>query len=195
MPAEVSAPTEAPIETTPAQTTPPEASVPEPVVNLAPSAEAASPLTTPLPAEAAKGKNPSTEEAPTHGEQWYIRPAAGGQFGPVDYQVLQQWVGEGRIDGEAHLWQTGWPDWQRANELTDLLPQLAPQLAIPPAAVPPTVAPPAPAQASDEAAPAVAASARLSAAQATGSTNPTGGRPGAYLSHPRPGRRLAVGRL
>lgn len=50
---------------------------------------------------------------------WYVRPAAGGQFGPADDAQMQQWVAEGRVGADAHVWRTGWVDWRRATEATE----------------------------------------------------------------------------
>lgn len=61
--------------------------------------------------------------APT--PMWYVRPAAGGQFGPAEDTLMQQWVAEGRVGAGDHLWRTGWPDWRRAAEAGEYFPQLA----------------------------------------------------------------------
>jgi hypothetical protein len=58
---------------------------------------------------------------------WYVRPAAGGQFGPADDTLVQQWAAEGRIGADAYVWRSGWPDWRRAVELPDRFPHLAGQ--------------------------------------------------------------------
>lgn len=57
---------------------------------------------------------------------WYVRPPTGGQYGPATGQVLQQWIGEGRVASTALLWRDGWPQWREASEaLPDLTAQLA----------------------------------------------------------------------
>lgn len=48
--------------------------------------------------------------------EWYVRPATGGQFGPVDTTAFQQWVGEGRVAADAWVWRTGWADWKPGGE-------------------------------------------------------------------------------
>ncbi|MGI9456148.1 MAG: GYF domain-containing protein [Aeoliella sp.] len=57
---------------------------------------------------------------------WYVRPAAGGQFGPVDEQQIKQWATEGRVGADAYVWRTGWPDWRRATDAAEFFPRLAP---------------------------------------------------------------------
>jgi hypothetical protein len=47
---------------------------------------------------------------------WYVRPAAGGQFGPVGSEVFEQWVREGRVAADSWVWRTGWADWKPGRE-------------------------------------------------------------------------------
>jgi hypothetical protein len=47
---------------------------------------------------------------------WYVRPAGGGQFGPVDGDVFQQWVSEGRVAADSWVWRSGWADWKSGRE-------------------------------------------------------------------------------
>jgi hypothetical protein len=47
---------------------------------------------------------------------WYVRPASGGQFGPVDTAGFRQWIGEGRVAADAWVWRTGWSDWRPGVE-------------------------------------------------------------------------------
>lgn len=97
--------------------------------------EAAGPeLPVPTPATAL-AQNP----AELGGEEisWYVRPASGGQFGPANGPTFSQWLSEGRVSGDSHIWRDGWPDWQIA------------QLALPayfasPIAMQPAAASPAP---------------------------------------------------
>lgn len=53
---------------------------------------------------------------------WYVRPASGGQFGPIDTAGFRQWIEEGRVGADAWVWRTGWSDWrpgaQAARALT-----------------------------------------------------------------------------
>ena len=47
---------------------------------------------------------------------WYVRPAAGGQFGPVDTDSFRQWIDQGRVPDDALVWRTGWPEWKHGGE-------------------------------------------------------------------------------
>jgi len=48
---------------------------------------------------------------------WYIRPPAGGQFGPARGDVLRQWIAEGRVSADSMVWREGWPDWKTAGPI------------------------------------------------------------------------------
>jgi len=66
-------------------------------------------------AEAAEA--PVETPAGNHAEDaWYVRPAAGGQFGPVASEVFEQWVREGRVAADSWVWRTGWADWKPGRE-------------------------------------------------------------------------------
>lgn len=56
------------------------------------------------------------------GAVWYVRPPAGGQYGPAADATLARWIREGRIIRDTHLWREGWPNWRRAGDIGDLLP-------------------------------------------------------------------------
>jgi hypothetical protein len=62
---------------------------------------------------------------------WYIRPASGGQFGPADDDLIQQWAIEGRVGADSYVWRTGWTDWRLASELPEHFPQLQAAAAAP----------------------------------------------------------------
>jgi hypothetical protein len=49
-------------------------------------------------------------------DAWYIRPAAGGQYGPATTELFQQWVSEGRVAADSWVWRTGWEQWKPAAE-------------------------------------------------------------------------------
>lgn len=49
--------------------------------------------------------------------RWYVRPTAGGQYGPADSQALWQWLQENRIGPDALVWCEGWPEWQVAGRV------------------------------------------------------------------------------
>lgn len=54
---------------------------------------------------------------------WYVRPAAGGQYGPAGPDAMRQWLAENRIAGDSLVWREGWRDWRTAAEV---FPQLNP---------------------------------------------------------------------
>lgn len=51
-------------------------------------------------------------EAPT--AIWYVRPPAGGQYGPARGDVMRKWLGEGRVTTDSLVWRDGWSDWRPA---------------------------------------------------------------------------------
>lgn len=54
---------------------------------------------------------------------WYVRPPSGGQFGPARGDVMQKWLGEGRVSADSLVWRDGWQDWKNA---AIVFPQLTP---------------------------------------------------------------------
>jgi len=58
-------------------------------------------------------------EAPT--AVWYVRPAAGGQYGPATCEIMRTWLNEGRVGADSLVWREGWHDWQEAHQV---FPQL-----------------------------------------------------------------------
>jgi len=60
------------------------------------------------------------DEAPN--AVWYVRPSAGGQYGPATADVMRAWLAEGRIAYDTLVWREGWRDWREAGEV---FPQLA----------------------------------------------------------------------
>jgi hypothetical protein len=48
---------------------------------------------------------------------WYVRPLAGGQYGPATTNVMRQWLAEGRICADTLVWREGWRDWQPGGEV------------------------------------------------------------------------------
>lgn len=55
---------------------------------------------------------------------WYVRPSAGGQYGPAPTDVMRSWLAEGRITADSLVWREGWRDWQEA---VNVFPQLSAQ--------------------------------------------------------------------
>jgi len=58
---------------------------------------------------------PATEEV------WYVRMAAGEQFGPAGAQVMRGWIAEGRVPVDCWVWKTGWPEWKPGGQAITLL--------------------------------------------------------------------------
>jgi len=48
---------------------------------------------------------------------WYVRPPAGGQYGPAAPEVVRTWLSEGRITPDTLVWREGWRDWQVARDV------------------------------------------------------------------------------
>ena len=105
-----------------APTSSPQPSSPQPKSPQPNNSATPTPTANPTPTAAA---TPNPTPASTAVVEWYVRPAAGGQFGPADDNLIKQWVAEGRVGVDAHLWRTGWSDWRRAADLGDVFPQLA----------------------------------------------------------------------
>lgn len=68
---------------------------------------------------------------------WYVRPPAGGQYGPARGEVMRKWMTEGRVSGDSLVWREGWDDWRNAIEVFPTLGGPA----VPPAPNPVMVAP------------------------------------------------------
>jgi len=61
---------------------------------------------------------------------WYTRGESGHTIGPVETEVIRQWLVEGRVSAQNWVWRTGWPEWRRAGavfvEMLHQPPQLPP---------------------------------------------------------------------
>jgi len=66
----------------------------------------------PMPPQAPAGPADPLSEAPD--AVWYVRPAAGGQYGPATANVMRSWLTEGRIAADSMVWREGWRDWKDA---------------------------------------------------------------------------------
>jgi hypothetical protein len=49
--------------------------------------------------------------------KWFIRPAAGGQYGPAPADVVWQWMQEDRIGVDSLVWRDDWPEWLPAQQV------------------------------------------------------------------------------
>jgi hypothetical protein len=56
------------------------------------------------------------------GAQWFVRPPAGGQYGPASGEVLRSWIAENRVTASTLIWRDGWSQWRSARET---LPEFA----------------------------------------------------------------------
>ena len=83
---------------------------------------------TPLPpvpavsAKVASGSSDPISEAPD--AVWYVRPSAGGQYGPARGEIMRRWITEGRVGTDSLVWREGWTDWKSASSV---LPEVAKQ--------------------------------------------------------------------
>ena len=77
-------------------------------------------------------------EAP--GATWYVRPPAGGQYGPAPANIFCEWLTENRVTRDSLVWRDGWPQWLVAGEVfVDYFgPALPASTSGPSAFVPPT---------------------------------------------------------
>jgi hypothetical protein len=77
---------------------------------------------------------PPTEITSDPAAVWYVRRASGDQYGPAQAMMFWQWVQEGRVPEDAHVWKQGWPEWKSAKQWLakkDPAPQKSPQLSLP----------------------------------------------------------------
>jgi hypothetical protein len=58
----------------------------------------------------------TTSEAPDSTSLWYVRNDTDQQFGPVETNVIRQWLTEGRVSSHSWVWRTGWPQWKQADQ-------------------------------------------------------------------------------
>lgn len=114
---------------------------PTPVSNAVSSAVVFSEMETPAkptPPDAPEIPNVPKLPDPFEGPAdtvWYVRPTAGGQYGPVDREIIKVWLSEGRIVKDTLVWREGWEDWKRGDEVFEAL--------VPPLNAPPVVSTPA----------------------------------------------------
>lgn len=90
----------------------------------------------PVPGAMPMGMRPPGDpigEAPQ--AQWYVRPPAGGQYGPARGDVMRGWIAEGRVSADSLVWREGFADWVSASQLFPSLAAATPtQAAAEPAA-------------------------------------------------------------
>jgi hypothetical protein len=61
---------------------------------------------------------------------WYVRPASGGQFGPLSAAELTAWIADQRVMADTYLWRPGWTDWRMASDTPPDLPSPLPSSTI-----------------------------------------------------------------
>jgi uncharacterized protein YlaI len=67
---------------------------------------------------------------------WYVRPSAGGQYGPARGDVMRRWLTEGRVSADSMVWREGWEDWKLAGPIfpsLDAVPSSTKPAAVKPA--------------------------------------------------------------
>ncbi len=85
---------------------------------------------------------PSQDQAQTHTQPqavreapsatWYVRPPAGGQYGPAPANIFCEWLTENRVTRDSLVWRDGWPQWLVAGEVfVDYFGPAAPPSSIP----------------------------------------------------------------
>jgi hypothetical protein len=63
---------------------------------------------------------------------WYVRPASGGQVGPLADAALAAQIADGRVVADTYLWRPGWDNWQLAADAPHDLPaQILPTTILP----------------------------------------------------------------
>ena len=73
-------------------------------------------------------------EAP--GATWYVRPPAGGQYGPAPADIFCEWLIEHRVTRDSLVWRDGWPQWLIAGDVfTDYFGPTIPQSIAPAAPI------------------------------------------------------------
>jgi hypothetical protein len=93
------------------------------------------------PLAAAHGTLDPISEAPQ--ASWYVRPPAGGQYGPALGNVMREWIQQRRVTPDSLVWREGWPDWKRADAVFPSMAAAVPiqAAAAYPAALPAQAAP------------------------------------------------------
>jgi hypothetical protein len=98
---------------------------PQPAPSPAPVRPATAPAASAVPAAPMASSAPAVGDAIAEAPHavWYVRPPAGGQYGPAAGDVMRKWLGEGRVSADSLVWREGWPDWRKAAKV---FPSLAP---------------------------------------------------------------------
>ncbi|HEY2881142.1 MAG TPA: DUF4339 domain-containing protein, partial [Pirellulales bacterium] len=65
------------------------------------------------------------------GPQWHLQLASGEQHGPVENDVVTEWIANGRIAADTMVWRDGWSQWQPAGGVFAQFSTPKPAAAIP----------------------------------------------------------------
>ncbi len=79
------------------------------------SAQTSQPTNAPPPPQAQNAQPQAIVEAP--GANWYVRPPAGGQYGPAPADIFCEWLTENRVTRDSLVWRDGWPQWLVAGDV------------------------------------------------------------------------------
>lgn len=101
------------------------------------SVKAANPIIQQPVVTTKKVETPADPIAESPDSVWYVRPSAGGQYGPARGDVMRRWLGEGRVSADSMVWREGWEDWKLAGPIF-------PSLEAVPTSTKPTTLKPAP---------------------------------------------------
>jgi len=82
-------------------------------------------------ASAASPQFDALDEAPQ--AEWYVRPRAGGQFGPTSSNVMRSWLSQGRVGPDSMVWREGWDNWTHARDVFPTLSPAPATMQLPPA--------------------------------------------------------------
>ena len=75
---------------------------------------------------------------------WYVRPPAGGQYGPAPAEIFCEWLTENRVTRDSLVWRDGWPQWLVASDVfEDYFGPTVPQILAPTTPSPTPNVPPA----------------------------------------------------
>jgi len=92
--------------------------------------QATQPTSQPLAPPAMTAQPQAIIEAP--GANWYVRPPAGGQYGPAPANIFCEWLTENRVTRDSLVWRDGWPQWLVAGDIfSDYFGPAVPQNLVP----------------------------------------------------------------
>lgn len=83
------------------------------------AAPVTAPVTPAVPVKPVAAASPALVDPIAEAPQavWYVRPPAGGQYGPAVGEIMRKWMAEGRVSADSLVWREGWPDWRKAGKV------------------------------------------------------------------------------